>query len=302
MAAGDTGPNDTGGGEHAGGAPYDDAFEQRQRRASRIGVVLVVVGAVALLSNLGAFQGIGNVVGTAIFTVLGAWALSHYLNRRRIGSLIGAFVLFGLAAATVGGVSAGFYFLGLIGVGFAAVYYVDRERWWAVILAGTMLSLAVVAGLSEWAPGYNATWVLFVGLALTFGVLYVLPGESRPWAIYPAVVCLALAVLGLTFIGNWLVPIALVVVGVALLLRQNAERGRWDGAAGPTGPGGGAGGDSVAARDQAGGPVAPSGAPGAAPGTAGAGSAEAPGAPADGPAGAPEGESGTADDPKRQED
>lgn len=219
MASTNMGPNEGG----SGAGPVESESERRRRRESRIGLVLVIIGALALTADLGIFQGWHNIVGMAIFAVLGGFALGHYLRRRRIGSLIGAFVLFGLAAATVGGAAAGFYFLGLIGAGFAAVYYVDRSRWWAIIPAGTLFSLAVIAGLDSWAPGYDAGWILFAGLAATFGVLYRLPGDPKPWAVFPAVASVVLAVLALSFGGTWLVPLLLVAIGVYLLLR---ERGR----------------------------------------------------------------------------
>jgi len=282
----DTGPNDMRGREGAGQAEDAGAPDRRERRMSTVGVVLVIVGALALLGNLGVFQGIGNVIGMAIFAVLGGLALNHYLRRRRIRSLIGAFVLFGLAAATVGGGSAGFYFLGLIGVGFAAVYYVDRERWWAIIPAGTLMSLAVVAGLSSWAPGYDPTWVLFLGLALTFGVIYLLPGTARAWAIYVALACLVLAVLGVRVGGNWLVPIALVVIGLYMLVRQGAERERGRMTAGPAAGGSGERGE----------PGAADGRQGAAP-TPDATEAPAGEAPTASP-----GESGAAGEASREED
>ena len=261
MASTDTEANDSGGGMH----PRED---ERDRRRSRIGLVLVVIGALALISDLGIFRGWHNIVGMAIFAVLGGFALNHYMRRRRVGSLIGAFVLFGLAAATVGGAAAGFYFLGLIGAGFVAVYYVDRSRWWAIIPAGALFSLAIVAGLDSWAPGYDAGWILFAGLALTFGVLYRLPEDPRPWAVYPAIACVVLAVLGLSFGGSWLVPLVLVAIGVYMLLRQN-DRGREpQAAAGGEAQGGAPGGDVQAEADvQAGGEPA-------APGTAEGGAAE----------------------------
>jgi len=238
-------------------------------RTARIGAVLVIIGALALLSDLGVFSGAHNVVGMLLFAVLGVLALGHFLTRGRPYSLLGAFALFGLAAATVGGGSAGFYFLGLLGVGFLALYYVDRERWWAIIPGGTLVSLAFVAGLDSWRPGYDPTWVLFLGLGLTFGVLTRLPGDPKSWAIFPAVASLLIAVLGFSFGGGWLVPLVLVGVGVYLLL--SGERGGWrqalgGGAAGKRPPAGrpdGAPGDGAAAggSDTAGGAAEPPGDP-----------------------------------------
>ncbi|MEJ2667010.1 MAG: hypothetical protein P8Z81_07925, partial [Deinococcales bacterium] len=63
------------------------------------------------------------------------------------------------------------------------------------------------------------------GLAATFLVLYRLPEEPKRWAIYPAVASLVLAVLGLSFGGSWVLPLALVGVGVYLLYRRGEGNG-----------------------------------------------------------------------------
>ena len=193
----------------------------RNDRNVQIGLILVILGGLALLSNFGFFRGVHDVVGALLFAFLGGLALRHYQRRRRSASLVGAFALFGLAAATITGALSGFFFLGLIGAGFLALYLADRQRWWAIIPAGTLFSLAVVAGLDQLAPRYESGSVLFIGLAATFLVLYRLPEEPKRWAIYPAVVSLVLAVLGLSIGGSWVLPLALVGVGVYLLYRRS---------------------------------------------------------------------------------
>lgn len=192
-------------------------------RSSRIGLVLVILGGLALLSSLGFFRGISHLVGALLLAFLGGLALRHYQRRHRVGALVAAFALFGLAAAAVAGALSGFFFLALLGAGFAALYAGDRERWWAIIPAGTLLTLAVVAALSEIAPRFASGSVLFLGLAATFLVLYRLPHDPKRWAIYPAVASLALAVLGLSAHGTWLLPLALVGAGAYLLYRRNGE-------------------------------------------------------------------------------
>ena len=196
-------------------------------RNTTIGLILVILGGLALLSNFGFFQGMSHLVGALFFAFLGGLALRHYQRKHRTGSLVGAFVLFGLAAAAaVSGALSGFFFLGLIGAGFGALYYVDRERWWAIIPAGTLLSLAVVAALDELAPRYESGSVLFIGLAATFLLLTRLPEDPKRWAIYPAIAFVVLAILGLSVGGNWLLPLALVGVGVYLLYRRGEGGGR----------------------------------------------------------------------------
>ncbi|MEJ2667009.1 MAG: hypothetical protein P8Z81_07920, partial [Deinococcales bacterium] len=87
----------------------------RNDRNMQIGLILVVLGALALLSNFGFFRGVHDVVGALLFAFLGGLALRHYQRHRKSASLVGAFALFGLAAATITGSLSGFFFLGLIG-------------------------------------------------------------------------------------------------------------------------------------------------------------------------------------------
>jgi hypothetical protein len=78
--------------------------------------------------------------------------------------------------------------------GFSANLHFHRKQWWALIPGGVLLTLAGVTLVSE--PDY-AGGLFFLGLALTFGLIYFLPkpsGKSQ-WALYPAVFLLAVGVL-----------------------------------------------------------------------------------------------------------
>jgi len=129
-----------------------------------------------------------------------------------------------------------------IGLGFmlllAATFFVfailSKKNWWAIIPAGFFASIGLVVALDILVPheaypalpgtltwGYY-TWVLFLGLAATFGVLWLLRKIlPTSWAMYPAVGFLAMAVLsiieGARFSQYWLVT-TLLVIGVTLLL------------------------------------------------------------------------------------
>ncbi|GEO97445.1 hypothetical protein [Kocuria turfanensis] len=127
----------------------------------------------------------------------------------------------------------GSLFLGSIRLGFAAVYLRDHERWWAIIPAGVMLTLAVpaVGGASD--AGARASGALFfAGLALTFVLVAVLPGGPgrRRWAWIPAGALAVLAVLvaldatALLSVLNYLWPLALIAGGGLLLWRALGRR------------------------------------------------------------------------------
>lgn len=172
--------------------------------------------------------------GGALF--LGAIGLSFLVifldNRSQWWAIIPAGTLLTLAAVAGLSIAApgsaawgGPLFLGAIGLTFCGVYTYNRAYWWAVIPAGTMLTLAAVAGLGIVSRGAEAGGVLFVGLGLTFLALYYLPtarpGQTR-WAMIPALVLLAMGVLvysAATNVISYLLPLVLIVAGLWVLLR-----------------------------------------------------------------------------------
>lgn len=191
--------------------------------AGRAGLALIAVGALVLIGNAGPAGGAGGALGALLFAALGG-----LLARRAVAGEGGAwalpvaFALFGLAAAALGTRLAGSAFLAMTGAGFALLALGRPERWWAVIPAGVLASLALVAGLDALPLVPDAGPVLFLGLAATFGLLVRM---GRAWAVYPALALLALAVLALAFAGAWLVPLALLAVGAWLLRRGAGPEG-----------------------------------------------------------------------------
>ena len=120
-------------------------------------------------------------------------------------------------------------FLGGIGLAFWVIYFLKREFWWAVIPGGVLFTVALIAALSSVFEGDETGGILFLGLGLTFGLLYFLPtphGRMK-WAIFPAAVLL---VMGLLFtvaaIGafQYLGALALILVGLFLLYRMFVSR------------------------------------------------------------------------------
>lgn len=111
--------------------------------------------------------------------------------------------------------------LAAIGLGFLAVYVVAPRRWWALIPAGTMLSLAIVTGVAPFVPGAVAGAILLLGLSATFGAVAVVPTPCPPrtWAWIPAIVLAVLAAvtLGSTEAGVFW-PLVLIVAGAYLVV------------------------------------------------------------------------------------
>lgn len=202
-----------------------------------VGILLVVVGALFLLQTFGIFLFVWEVVWAALFIAAGAAFLVVYLSREEhwwavipgmallgIGALIGLSVL-GLADLVGGAV-----FLGSLSLAFWLVYLRRRDNWWAVIPGGVLATLAVVAGLDQVIPWAETGGLFFIGLALTFGLVYLLPTPhgQMTWALIPAAVLFVLGlivVLATSPVLQYLWPLVLILVGGYLVLRALRRAG-----------------------------------------------------------------------------
>jgi hypothetical protein len=150
------------------------------------------------------------------------------------GTFLSAFTVFIAMPASVQDVWSGVSFFLLLALTFIITYFLTKRSWWALIPAGISASfgLVVMAEILIPHPNYaplpntlefgDFTWVLFLGLAATFGAVWLhRKTEATDWAKYPAVGLFVVAVLsfleGATFAKYWLVTVTLVT-GVMFLL------------------------------------------------------------------------------------
>jgi hypothetical protein len=184
-----------------------------------IGLILIAVGALALLGNFGWLGDMSTILFSVAMAVGGVYLIRyHAKNRQQFWASIVGFTLFGLALASISGDLAGFYFLGSIGAGFIFTYLQERKHWWAIIPGGVLITLGTIVAAEAIFPRWDAGGLFFAGLAATFGYLYAY--ERKRWAIYPAVALLVIGLLGLSFTGGWVFPALLIAAGVYALSRQ----------------------------------------------------------------------------------
>ena len=197
-----------------------------------LGVLLIVAGVLFLLEALGVLPEIGVPVWTLLFVVGGLAFLWVFIaNREQWWAVIPGCTLLGVAGtialSDVAGPWAGAIVLAAIGVSFWIIYLTRRDMWWPIIPGGVLITLAFVAGFGDTLPDEMITGILFVGLAVTFLLVYFLPTPAgrMKWALIPAAV---LAVLGIAFLasmGNLVTllavagPLALIIGGGFLLWR-----------------------------------------------------------------------------------
>lgn len=113
--------------------------------------------------------------------------------------------------------------LGGIALSFWVVYILDYRKWWAIIPAGVMTTLALVTITENYISGDGGA-VFFFGLAATFGLLYILPtgGERMTWPWIPAAALLFVAAIisvATSSVLNYFWPLLLIAGGGYLIFR-----------------------------------------------------------------------------------
>ena len=206
------------------------------------GVLLIVLGGLLLLQTLGVLGAGAGLLWALLWALLfGAGGVVFlyvfFTKRANWWAIIPGLALLGIAVLILGdevaprglGELGGSLFLGAIAVSFWIVYLLDRERWWAVIPAGVLSTLTVIAGLPDSWQGTVTGGLFFIGLALTFGLVYLLPTKEgqMKWALIPAGI---LFLMGLVLMAtsasliNVIWPLGLIVVGGYIILRNFIPR------------------------------------------------------------------------------
>jgi hypothetical protein len=196
------------------------------------GLLLILAGVIFLLESLAIID--LEKVWPIIFAIPGAIFLYVFLrNPDDWWAVIPGFTLLGLTALIgmeellprAGGDLGAGIFLGSIGLSFLVIFFTTRaKQWWAIIPAGTLITLGLVVGFETILGGEAVGGLFMLGLGLTFGLLYFLPTpEGRmKWALIPAGVLALIGVLLLTAavdLFKYVWPAALVVAGAYLIYR-----------------------------------------------------------------------------------
>ncbi|NLG26454.1 MAG: hypothetical protein GX557_00970 [Chloroflexi bacterium] len=193
------------------------------------GILLVVIGVLALLSNLGVLGSASDIVWGALFLALGVAFLVVFAQKRdRWWALIPGSGALGLGLLVIFGrlMPAGteaILFLGALGLGFLFIYLLRRDYWWALIPAGVLFSICLVVAASQ-QDAFDEGSLMLLGLGVTFAAVALLgkPSSGFRWAWIPAGVLgiLVIAILlGSVGVASYVWPVAIIVVGAFFLLR-----------------------------------------------------------------------------------
>lgn len=199
------------------------------------GVLLVLAGILFLIQQLfhlavgGLFIAMIFAAGGSVFLYVVLkdfnkwWAFIPGFTLLGLGVLIAISDLFPRFAGQLGGS----IFLGSIALSFVAVLVVKPANWWAVIPAGVLTTLALIAGIPEGA-GLLQGGLFFLGIGATFAAVGLLPvGQKEKWPWIPAAICFVLGTLIMIGSGalvnsvfGWVWAVAFLVVGIFLVVRS----------------------------------------------------------------------------------
>lgn len=193
------------------------------------GLLLIVGGLLALAQSMGFLENASNVFWGGIFIALGLGFLFLLVGGNWWGVFpgftllaIGILIVLPQSVDTLGGA----VFLGMIGLSFWVAYLTaPRERWWALIPAGVITTLAGMTIASERVGGYLTAGLFFLGLAITFLLVALLAGMR--WAYWPALGLGIMGLLGLASlleVANYVYAILLISGGGYLLIRYFSGR------------------------------------------------------------------------------
>jgi hypothetical protein len=164
-----------------------------------------------------------------LFMIALSFLVVYLSNRTRLWALLVAYIVAVLGIAplmSMGGRDAEYYgpiFLFAVALPFLFVYFRYPENWWAIIPAGAVGTIAVIAALSisgvvnfEREDAFM-TALLMAGLAVTFAILWLRHGKA--WAKIVTFILAALAVASLFFISYYRIfwPAAIILAGIYLL-------------------------------------------------------------------------------------
>ncbi len=201
------------------------------------GILLVAGGILFLLQNLGMFQ-FNNLIWAVLLGGAGVVFLFALVSNRQnwwaiIPGLtlvyLAGLIVFDQVAPAFSNNFGGPLLLGMIGVSFWIVYFLQPGFWWAIIPGGVMITLGIVAASGRFISGIDQGGIFFLGLGLTFGILSLVstPSGKMRWPLIPAGILILIGVLisfAATSAMRFLWPLALILFGLYLFFARNPIR------------------------------------------------------------------------------
>jgi hypothetical protein len=114
-------------------------------------------------------------------------------------------------------------FLFAVAVPFFILYFRSMDNWWAIIPAGVLSIVGIIATLAiaglinDRSSGGYVNAFMMVGLAVVFAILWV--RHNKPWAKIVTIVLAMVAVASVFFASSYEIfwPVAIILGGIYLL-------------------------------------------------------------------------------------
>lgn len=189
------------------------------------GGVMVFLALTTLLVDSAGGEWVGALF---LFMIAISFLLVYLNNQTRLWALIVAYAtgVLGLAPLmSMGGRDAAYFgpvFLFAIALPFFIVYFRSAQNWWAIIPAGVLTTISIIAALAiaglirNVNQGGYANALMMGGLAVTFAVVWL--RHAKPWAKIVSIALALVAVASVFFASYsqifW--PVAIILVGIYL--------------------------------------------------------------------------------------
>ena len=188
----------------------------------RIAYGLLGLGGLILVTSSGLLGALPAFIWIALLFVLGAALWLGTSDAVPLWQRILGFTGLGVVAIISSERFAGAAAVGFPAMAFGLVYMKSPKRWWALIPAGLLGSVALLLIFEGLFPRWDAVPVLFLGFAATFSLLYLLSPKrgGKRWALYPAILFIVLTVLVNDPSGTmpgWFLPLLLIGGGTLML-------------------------------------------------------------------------------------
>jgi hypothetical protein len=202
-----------------------------------IGGVLILMGGLLLLQQMGIISGDISVIWASLLIAAGVIFMAVFaLNRQHWWALIPGLTLIGVGVIPFlpdeYTYLAGSIMLGAVGLSFFLIYIFHHENWWAIIPGGALMTLAFSAYLAfqigNTIAGITVDEVVlgsafFLGMSITFLLVAILPNPvgRMKWALIPSAALLLMALTAASFrlqqIMIYVWPVVLVCAGIYLI-------------------------------------------------------------------------------------
>jgi len=201
-----------------------------------IGVLIILIGTLILIYNLGILYLDDQFVWGIAFIVLGAVFLGFYYRKSLPGNvrsfgilflIIGIFLILDSLLEFPQDLL-GALFLWLIAAAFISIFVRHSHRWWAIIPGGIFITLGFIVVIDTFhlLAGDLLWFVFLLGTSLTFWFLFLIKDDKNRlhWAIYPAIGMTLFSFFTLSLVteslfGDILFPLSVIGTGILLLGR-----------------------------------------------------------------------------------